>query len=255
MSVGDRIAEAREHAGFGKGDFAKRIRVSAKTLYNYESGATEPPSKTLRAIADFTGVRPDWLLSGEGRMLLDAHAPPPPASTPSTPTSVPTLSVTLYRNGHGAGAGRAGDGDAVELDLPTDYVRAQVGRLPAQGEVYMSIVRGDSMEPWLQDGQPVWIETAADIVDGGRYALHWDGAPGEVIKRIERAPGGRLRVISDNPAFSSYTLAHVEDDVYRDVDTGQSQRLVVRGRVISPRDTAQSILRTVTSQLQAVLAR
>lgn len=64
---------------------------------------------------------------------------------------------------------------------------------------------GDSMEPRIQDGDALVIDTADTMVQDGRvYAIWYDG--GERVKRLYRLPGGGLRIQSDNPAFATIDL-------------------------------------------------
>lgn len=61
--------------------------------------------------------------------------------------------------------------------------------------------KGDSMEPTIQDGAPVVIDTspAGRRVQSARiYAIAIDGEL--LLKRLDRLPGGMMRVRSDNPS-------------------------------------------------------
>lgn len=61
--------------------------------------------------------------------------------------------------------------------------------------------KGDSMEPIIQDRAPVVIDTspAGRRVQSGKvYAIAIDGEM--LLKRLDRLPGGMIRVRSDNPS-------------------------------------------------------
>lgn len=66
-------------------------------------------------------------------------------------------------------------------------------------------VAGDSMEPYLMDGDVVLVDTGqADLVDGEVYALR---VGDEVnIRRLFKRVGGSLLMKSDNPAFPDETV-------------------------------------------------
>lgn len=64
-SIGTRIKEARENAGLRFEDLASRTGLSFNTVRAYESGRHEPTLKSLRLIADATGVDPSWFMDGE----------------------------------------------------------------------------------------------------------------------------------------------------------------------------------------------
>lgn len=65
-------------------------------------------------------------------------------------------------------------------------------------------VKGDSMLPTLQPGWTVMIDNAHTRVTSGIYAITLGGE--EMVKRLQRRPGGVVRVISDNPAYESYEI-------------------------------------------------
>ena len=74
---------------------------------------------------------------------------------------------------------------------------------------YTMRCRGDSMEPTIQDGAPVVVDTseAGRRVQSGRvYAIAVDGEL--LLKRLDRMPGGLLRIRSDNasPLYPSLDL-------------------------------------------------
>jgi transcriptional regulator with XRE-family HTH domain len=64
---------------------------------------------------------------------------------------------------------------------------------------------GHSMEPRIQHGDALVIDTSqTQVQDGKVYALWYDG--GERVKRLYRLPGGGLRIASDNPAYAPIDL-------------------------------------------------
>jgi phage repressor protein C with HTH and peptisase S24 domain len=101
-------------------------------------------------------------------------------------------------------AGNGGpSADAIEqtdksTPFRSDWLRAQ-GWSPRTH--FTMRCKGDSMEPTIQDRAPVVIDTseAGRRVQTGRiYAIAIDGEL--LLKRLDRLPGGVLRVRSDNPA-------------------------------------------------------
>lgn len=86
MELGDRIRLARAHAGFHTGtSFARAVGIRAETLNRAENGHTQPSSSTLLRIAQESGVRMEWLMTGSGSMVTPRQLPgqpPPDAPTP-----------------------------------------------------------------------------------------------------------------------------------------------------------------------------
>lgn len=66
QELAGRIRTLREelYGEHGGPTLARLLEIPARTLYNYETGATIPAEILLRLI-DLTGVRPAWLLRGE----------------------------------------------------------------------------------------------------------------------------------------------------------------------------------------------
>ncbi|MFT8587083.1 S24 family peptidase [Acetobacter papayae] len=90
--------------------------------------------------------------------------------------------------------------------LPRGYISAF-----AESPETLAIVRvaGDSMEPDYQAGDRVLVDTAHRAPSPPGVYVLWDGF-GLVLKRLELLPGmeepRRVRIMSINPAYSTYEL-------------------------------------------------
>lgn len=65
-TFGDRMTGAREAAGLGQPDLAKRLGVKVKTIRAWENDQSEPRANKLGTLAGILGVSMMWLLSGQG---------------------------------------------------------------------------------------------------------------------------------------------------------------------------------------------
>jgi len=65
-------------------------------------------------------------------------------------------------------------------------------------------VRGDSIMPTLNNGDVLLVSSNLEQIGDGIYVLHSDGLL--QVKRLQRQPGGQLRVTSDNPAYQPYIV-------------------------------------------------
>lgn len=75
MSIGSKIKELRESAGYSQTDFADKIDVSKQTLYKYENGiVTNIPSDRIEAIAKLCNVDPAYIM-GWTTLMHPAAAP------------------------------------------------------------------------------------------------------------------------------------------------------------------------------------
>jgi phage repressor protein C with HTH and peptisase S24 domain len=108
---------------------------------------------------------------------------------------VPKLAV-----GASAGSGALADGEALagKVGFDETWLR-HMGLDPAR----LSLIRvdGDSMQPTLNDGDDIMVDTAvADrALKTGIHVLRFDGAL--MVKRLLPGRGGKLSILSDNPAY------------------------------------------------------
>jgi hypothetical protein len=126
---------------------------------------------------------------------------------------VPKLAV-----GASAGAGALTHEEALAGKVGFDeaWLR-KMGVEPAQ--VSLIRVEGDSMQPTLNDGDDIMVDKAAALrpLKDGVHVLRMDDAL--MVKRLVLRKGGRLSVLSDNPAYPDW----------RDLDAGA---VSVIGRVV-----------------------
>ncbi len=111
---------------------------------------------------------------------------------------VPRLAV-----GASAGAGALAEGEALAGRVGFD--EAWLRKLGVEPRnVSMIRVEGDSMQPVLNDGDDIMVDKGAALrpLRDGIHVIRIDGVL--MVKRLARAPGGRLSVLSDNPAYPSW---------------------------------------------------
>ena len=65
-TLGGRIIEAREAAGFSSAQLARRIGVGTPTLASWEQDRSEPRANKLVTLAGLLNVNFSWLLTGDG---------------------------------------------------------------------------------------------------------------------------------------------------------------------------------------------
>ena len=64
---------------------------------------------------------------------------------------------------------------------------------------------GDSMKPEIKHGDALMVDTSKkEIVDGQIYIIRYDSEL--MCKRLQKLPPNRIKVISDNPKYESYTI-------------------------------------------------
>jgi hypothetical protein len=118
---------------------------------------------------------------------------------------VPKLAV-----GASAGGGALADGEALAGKVGFDeaWLR-RMGLDPAR----LSLIRveGDSMQPTLNDGDDIMVDTAAAdrAPKKGIHVLRLDGTL--MVKRLQPGKGGKLSILSDNPAYPALEDVDAKD--------------------------------------------
>lgn len=119
--------------------------------------------------------------------------------------------------GDGAVVDDVDESEAARVWLPAALLN---GVPHARGDALVAVpVRGDSMLPTLADGDWVIVDTSEITVDGrgGLFVIRVDGHV--LVKRLDLATDGGVRVISDNQQLYPPTTTRAED-------------LVIVGRVV-----------------------
>lgn len=62
MTLGERLKKVREEKGLLQNDTANYLKVSQKTISNYEKNERRPDPDTLKKLAQFYDVTTDYLL-------------------------------------------------------------------------------------------------------------------------------------------------------------------------------------------------
>jgi hypothetical protein len=145
------------------------------------------PERERTILARYYGVDPQLL-----------GAPEVVGGKPDRLKMVPKLAV-----GASAGPGTWAEGEALagKVGFDEQWLR-KLGVEPRN--VSLIRVEGDSMQPVLCDGDDIMVDKGAALkpLRDGIHVIRIDGVL--MVKRLARAPGGRLSVLSDNPAYPSW---------------------------------------------------
>ena len=71
----DRLQEVRRTFGISQRELAKRVGVTSQLISMMETGRTQLSHLTAKAIEAEFGVNHEWLMNGEGEMLLRRNVP------------------------------------------------------------------------------------------------------------------------------------------------------------------------------------
>jgi len=202
LELGGAIAEAIRLKGVSKAAVARHFNIKGPSIYDWiKYGRVD--KKHLTGLFDYFAdvVGPEhWGVEGSGFMPQEAATvTSPPVSTSETPSAYVHVEQLDAEAGMG---GEVFNDDYPEviraMDFTPSYIRQIIGFLPPPGRLVLLTGRGDSMQPVIQPGDVVVVDTGVNSFDGdGLYLINMGG--GHQIKRL--LDRGQVHVSSDNPSY------------------------------------------------------
>ena len=213
MNTGARIKQARLAAGLTQKELAQRVGVKFSAIHKYESGlVVNLKRETLSALAEALGVKESWLLCLEE----EERDPLPREIDPIYDALNDSGRKELCRYGRyltGFSEYQAEDARPQITFIRHYLVPAAAGYAsPIEGEDYEEIplpegapadadfcidIRGDSMEPYILDGQMVFVKRGAPIKEFEPGVFFVDGDV--FCKQFCPGYAGETYLLSANP--------------------------------------------------------
>jgi phage repressor protein C with HTH and peptisase S24 domain len=250
-----RISDVMAELDLSPKEVADACGVHPDTAKRWQAAENEPYNKYLEMLSDAFDVRQHWLKTGEGEMLAPAAGDGAREARTERPAQTKTgagadaLAYQLVE----AGAGPPRDnGSEVMLPASPEQIRSAVGYVPAPEHAFWCRIAGDSMAPWLSNGEIVLAQECQSVEVAGRYVYWLDDHEGHQVKHFEPLGEGDLRITQYGPTPRTEEYEHEEGNCWRDSD-GRAWRFRICGRVIYPADTGRSLLETTTRQLKDML--
>ncbi len=200
-----------------------RTGMPLSTLTGAAQRKTIPGVPTLVDIAAHTGRSVDWLLGLQESPLIEAIRAVTVVEGHAQWSDFVLVPLYAVKASAGHGAFAPAD-EAVEkhLSFRRDFIKNELGLKP--DALYCIQVSGVSMEPVLRHGHPALIDpNDVDVLTEGPHFLRLEGAL--LVKNLQRLPGGRLRIWSENQTTSAYHPIEVDWPPKEGVD------LAVLGRI------------------------
>lgn len=206
----------RESVGFDQQkDFARELGIPANTYGGYENGQREPKIEFWTTLADKYHVSIDYLmgftddphrtkyaamskveekyyaLDEYGRRLVDAvmQIENERAREPKEAVVVDLGLIRHYLYSPAAGPDGMISGSDYE-DIP------RTPNTPRNAD-YCLTVSGDSMEPYIHDGQMIYVSEADPVQEMDVGVWYYQG--GTYVKQYAVAPDGTVHLLSANP--------------------------------------------------------
>ena len=173
-----KLRELRTAKGLSLKELGKVIGVAESTMSLYETGKRQPDYNNLKRLADYFDVTVDSLLDRDY-----------PADTRGI--KIPVL-------------GRVQAGipvEAVEDIIDYEEITPEMASL---GDLFALIVKGDSMEPRIKDGDIVIIRKQPDIESGEIGVVLINGNDATIKKVLKYESGFSL--VAFNSAYSPHFI-------------------------------------------------
>lgn len=202
-TLAERLKLARSKAGLSQSKVAEAVGISQPTYQALESGKVQKTSYMME-IANALQVSPNWLATGQGEMNtphlptnLDTELSAVSEWSDETPLDDDEVAIPFYKEI----AFACGNGAFNYEDYGNRKLRMGKYTLKSLGisfnEAFAATARDDSMTPYIQDGDTIFVDRGrTDIKDGRIFAIRF----GELhyCKRLYRNPDGSVRIVSDN---------------------------------------------------------
>ena len=183
LTVGDRLRTERERIGLSQVALGTACGVKKNTQLNYEKNTTSPSAAYLLE-AQKKGIDIWYVIEG--------YKQEEQKNEPLSQCKIPLYDLEAAA-GHGSVLSQENVTRMCSID---EALLTEHGLTPAQ--CAMLTVKGDSMEPTLQDGDTILIDRSQTTPDG-IFLIQMDDTLR--VKRVQRAAGGAYILISDNTRY------------------------------------------------------
>ena len=191
----DRLKEARRIKGLSQAEVSRLLGVTQQAVGKWETGRSNPDPEMLVRLAEVLGTTTDYLLGlhtggveaeQAGRRFFGGYAECP----------IPVIGTV--RAGYGA--------LAFEEDYGTEYARVK----DPQNYFYL-VVKGDSMEPRISDGDLALVHRQSTLDSGDLGVIvYGDEGEGTLKKYIQR--GNAVVLQPFNPNYEELVIKGEELD-------------------------------------------
>jgi len=178
-----------------RSEFARMTGKKPSHITDICKGRTSLTMQYLITLKTEFDISIHWLLVGEGEMM----------SSSSTEEEEDFVHVPVY-DVHAS----AGYGSLIHSEQIVDHLAFKKTWLSqdlsiAGSELALVTVKGDSMEPTLEEGDLILVDLIQNEVQrDGIYLIQFDGAL--LAKRIQRDYDKNIHIISDNPLYKEFVL-------------------------------------------------
>ncbi|MDI6766809.1 MAG: XRE family transcriptional regulator [Bacteroidota bacterium] len=176
-SIGDRIRTARENKQYDQIRLSVKIGIATRTLQRWEKGLQVPDSNYLLRLAKYTGVKPEWLLTGDGETypVPQPHGKIIPFNQEISSHRIKLFEIPLLSSVPAGKTAAMFHPDHVERFITVDNIK--------DSSAFALIVKGKSMSPKIEDGDIVVISPHQDVRNGDICVIRVNDE--DVLKKVK----------------------------------------------------------------------
>jgi repressor LexA len=196
-TIGDRIHTAREALEMDQATLSAKVDVASRTLQRWEKGLQVPDSNYLLRLAKHLGVRPEWLLMGEGAMVASAQTPSKiiPFKKDSYLDKVALVEIPVLSSVPAGKTTAMFHPEYVDRYITVDNIKDQ--------NAFALIVKGKSMSPKIEDGDIVVVSPQQEVRSGDICVIRVNDE--DVLKKV-KIEEQYIHLIPLNPNFEPVTV-------------------------------------------------
>lgn len=207
VTATERFKKARKHAGLTQEKFGEKIGLKQSQIRDIESGKQKVSVDIAEAIEKNFNICAIWLIFGKGQMIIFESESLPIAQEKYPEDDKNTVSLNYYPDivaAAGYGAINESNVRPQTMNLDRRFLE-QFLNIRRFDRIDIITVFGDSMEPFISNGETVIIERIDDARNGETVIANINGDI--YIKRIKKDPMKRwIKFLSDNNGYDEIEL-------------------------------------------------
>lgn len=200
MTIGERLDEVRKQGSFNGREFAETLEITPQAYVNYSKDKRDLPMPIALKINQMFNISIDWLLTGKGEMLFND------VTIHNTLLSKDLVSINYYEDIYAsAGLGSyAEDCIPVKMEFDRNFLE-NILNIRRFDNLDIIRVTGDSMLPYIKDGEFIIVERCSDAKSGDTVIANIEGEL--YVKRLKKVPFEKWLILeSENHDYSPIEL-------------------------------------------------
>ncbi len=196
-TIYQRIRLAREQKEMDQNSLARRVHVAMRTVQRWEKGDQVPDGDFLLKLARSLGVRPEWLLTGEGEMYPSQLSPSNiiPFQKDQLVESVTLMEIPLLASVPAGKTNAMFYPEHVDRFVTVDNIKDR--------SAFALVVKGNSMSPKIENGDIVVVSPREEARSGDICVVRVNAE--DVLKKIRIDPP-YIHLIPLNTDFEPLTV-------------------------------------------------